>query len=113
MDLNPLFTGVTSFRPAGQGGELQLFERAGIQLVHGWLVDPSTPESQVLSRVEDYDTAVNLIAEADHLSSGQLVASDNGPSPSKPGSNERVLTPEDHQKIEDGELNGDRPLRLS
>ncbi|KAF7789771.1 hypothetical protein EIP86_000717 [Pleurotus ostreatoroseus] len=101
MDLNPLFTGVTSFRPAGQGGELQLFERAGIQLVHGWLVDPSTPESQVLSRVEDYDTAVNLIAEADHLSSGQLVASDNGPSLSKPGSNERVLTPEDHQKIED------------
>ena len=104
MDLNPLFTGIDSFRPAGEGGELKLFEHAGIQLVHGWLVDPSTPEYNILSRAGDYDTAANLIAEADHLAKGQLVVSDDAPSSSNPASSQanNVLTPEDHQKVEDG-----------
>ena len=103
MDLNPLFTDISSFRPAGDGGELKLFEHAGIQLVHGWLPDPSTPEYQVLTRVGDYDNAVNLIVEADHLAKGQLVVSEDGPSSSNPDpSQSNNLTPEDHQKIEDG-----------
>lgn len=103
MDLNPLFTGITSFRPAGEGGELKLFEHAGIELVHGWLVDPSTPEHSVLSRAGDYDSAVNLLVEADHLSKGQLVTCEDDPSPSQgPNQADTVLTPEDHQKIEDG-----------
>ena len=104
MDLNPLFTGVKSFRPAGEGGELKLFEYAGIELVHGWLVDPSTPEHAVLARVQDYDTAVTHIAEADHIAKGQLVTSEDGPSSSQPShtSAAAVLTPEDHQKVEDG-----------
>ncbi|KIP11011.1 hypothetical protein PHLGIDRAFT_125140 [Phlebiopsis gigantea 11061_1 CR5-6] len=103
MDLNPLFTGVTSFRPAGSGGELKLFEHANIELVHGWLVDPSTPEHSVLSRLEDYDTCVNLIAEADHLSHGQLLQSEEQPSSSAAAGTNRsrsnTLSDEDQEKM--------------
>ncbi|KAH9948595.1 hypothetical protein B0H21DRAFT_733212 [Amylocystis lapponica] len=82
MDLNPLFTGIKSFRPAGAGGELKLFEQAGIELMHGWLVDPDSPEHRVLSQTEDYDTTVNLLVEADHLTRGRLVTSDEYAGPS-------------------------------
>ena len=86
MDLNPLFTGATSFRPAGAaGGELQLFAQAGIQLAHGWLVDPAAPEYAVVARMGDYDTAVNLLVEADCLTKGNFVASQtNDPLPAVP-----------------------------
>jgi ubiquitin carboxyl-terminal hydrolase MINDY-1/2 len=105
MDLNPLFTGVSSFRPAGSGGELQLFQFAGIELVHGWLVDPSTPEYPILSRMQDYDTCVNLIAEVDHLSHGQFLQSEDEPSSSSSGPThhrQSSLKPDEQQKIEDG-----------
>ncbi|EJF59158.1 hypothetical protein DICSQDRAFT_89628 [Dichomitus squalens LYAD-421 SS1] len=107
MDLNPLFTGSTSFRPAGAGGELKLFEQAGIKLVHGWLVDPSSPEYRAISRVEDYDSAVNLLVEADYLTKGQFVIAEDehGPSssvgPSGSRSNTYDLTSEQQQKIEE------------
>ncbi|KAI0346250.1 hypothetical protein BDW22DRAFT_1405162 [Trametopsis cervina] len=100
MDLNPLFTGVTAFRPAASGGELKLFEHAGIKLVHGWLVDPSSPEHTVVSKVEDYDTAVNLLAEADHLSKGQFVP-DEGPSTSSSEQAALSLSPQDEEKVRD------------
>ncbi|KAF8515398.1 hypothetical protein BU17DRAFT_76899 [Hysterangium stoloniferum] len=73
MDLNPVFTSVTSFKPAGDTGELELFELTGINLVHGWLADPNSPEFDVLSRYENYDAAVNALVFADHLTQGQLV----------------------------------------
>lgn len=76
LDLNPVFTGATSFRPAGEGGELKLFEQAGIELVHGWLVDPDSEEYRVLQHVRDYDTAVTLIADADHITRGRLLSGD-------------------------------------
>ncbi|KAG2101578.1 uncharacterized protein F5147DRAFT_616394 [Suillus discolor] len=76
LDLNPVFTGATSFRPAGEGGELKLFEQAGIELVHGWLVDPDSEEYRVLQHVRDYDTAVTLIADADHVTRGRLLSGD-------------------------------------
>ena len=82
MDLNPLFTGCTSFRPAATGGELKLFEQAGVKLVHGWLVDPSSPEYRVLSRTEDYDSSVNLLVEADHLTKGQFMVAEDAPTAS-------------------------------
>ena len=105
MDLNPLFTGVSSFRPAGHGGELKLFEQAGIKLVHGWLVDPSSTEYKVLSRTQDYDSSVNLLVEVDHLTKGQFVVSKNEPSSSKGPSRRQStynLTPAEEQKVEDG-----------
>jgi hypothetical protein len=76
LDLNPVFTGATSFRPAGEGGELKLFEQAGIELVHGWLVDPDGEEYRVLQHVRDYDTTVTLIADADHITRGRLLSGD-------------------------------------
>ncbi|KAG1820861.1 uncharacterized protein BJ212DRAFT_1265931 [Suillus subaureus] len=76
LDLNPVFTGATSFRPAGEGGELKLFEQAGIELVHGWLVDPDSEEFRVLQHVRDYDTTVTLIADADHITRGRLLSGD-------------------------------------
>ncbi|KAG2744741.1 hypothetical protein P692DRAFT_20744039 [Suillus brevipes Sb2] len=76
LDLNPVFTGATSFRPAGEGGELKLFQQAGIELVHGWLVDPDSEEYRVLQHVRDYDTAVTLIADADHITRGRLLSGD-------------------------------------
>ena len=76
MDLNPVFTSPTAFRPAGAGGgELKLFQQVGIKLVHGWLVDPDSQESQALERAPDYDTAASLIAEVDHLTNGRFVLS--------------------------------------
>lgn len=72
MDLSPLFTSPTSFLPS-PGGELALFQAAGIPLYHGWLVDPDTPEAEVMGRAGDYDTAVNMIVEADHASEGRLL----------------------------------------
>jgi len=95
MDLNPVFTGPTNFRPATTGGELDLFASTGIPLVHGWLVDPDSPEYTAVARAGDYDAAVNLIVEADVLTKGQLVQYDPveteleplaGPSSSGPSS---------------------------
>ena len=40
--------------------------------MHGWLVDPTSPEYAVLSRTEDYDTSVNLLVEVDHLTKGRF-----------------------------------------
>ncbi|KAI0064938.1 hypothetical protein BV25DRAFT_1822712 [Artomyces pyxidatus] len=104
MDLNPLFTGPTSFRPATTGGELELFTHAGITLVHGWLVDPGTPEFDAVSRVQDYDTAVNLIVEADVITRGKLVdnqESNGVGSSSSAGPASPILNDEDRKKVED------------
>ena len=108
MDLNPLFTSPTAFRPAGDGGALKLFEQARIQLVHGWLVDPDSPEHLVVARSQDYDSAVNLIVEADTLAKGQLVVEDSvaGPSSSVAGPSNAHFSDqwsaEDRRKVEDG-----------
>lgn len=108
MDLNPLFSGASSFRPAGTGGELKLFEQAGIKLVHGWLADPDSPEYAVLVKAEDYDSAVNLIVEADHVAKGQLVVSEDELSSSQAGSSGSAsgtgpaLSEEDQKKVEAG-----------
>jgi len=76
MDLNPVFTSTTAFRPSGSiwgGGELKLFEHVGIPLVHGWVVDPESSDADVLEHINDYDTAVDLIVEVDHLTNGKFV----------------------------------------
>jgi ubiquitin carboxyl-terminal hydrolase MINDY-1/2 len=103
MDLNPLFTDAKSFRPAGDGGELKLFEQAGIQLVHGWLVDPGSPEFKTVTKFEDYDSAVNLIADADHTTKGQLVEVAGSYESGSFGAADNY-TDEERQKIEHGKL---------
>ncbi|KAF9064032.1 hypothetical protein BDP27DRAFT_1334147 [Rhodocollybia butyracea] len=103
MDLNPLFTGAKSFRPQGLGGELKLFEQVGIDLVHGWLVDPASPEADAVSRTSDYDSAVMLIAEADHITKGRFVLdiSEEVEMPQASSSRSPVFSNEDRAKIED------------
>ena len=103
MDLNPLFTTSTAFRPAGAGGELKLFEQVGISLVHGWLVDPESPEGKVLEKVQDYDSAVSLIAEVDHLTHGRFVMDEDAPDPVAPTSPTTTWTESENTKIEDGQ----------
>jgi hypothetical protein len=82
LDLNPIFTSPTSFRAATEtaGGELALFSQVGIELVHGWLVDPDSEEAHAMKEegTEDYDSAVGLIAEADHVAGGLLVLGESG-----------------------------------
>ena len=106
MDLNPLFTSSTSFRPstALNGGELKLFEQVGIPLIHGWLVDPEGIEALTIQRVKDYDSAVQLIAEVDHLTNGKFVVDESAPNSSADGaaSPTREWTQKEKQKVEDG-----------
>ncbi|KNZ80165.1 Protein FAM63A [Termitomyces sp. J132] len=102
LDLNPLFTSSTSFQPANKtaGGELLLFSQVGIDLVHGWLVDPDSPEARAMreENAEDYDSAVSLIAEADHITGGLLVPID-GDIVSAPKRRDKDWSDAEHRKI--------------
>ena len=94
-----------------------LFASAGITLVHGWLVDPASPEYAAVSRVGDYDSAVNLIVEADVLTRGLLVSDGDtaaaaGPSSSSSSSSPNInLTDEERRRVEDGEQHSNKNLR--
>ncbi|KAI0261703.1 hypothetical protein BGY98DRAFT_1052724, partial [Russula aff. rugulosa BPL654] len=76
--------------------ELALFASAGISLVHGWLIDPESPEYPAVSRVKDYDSAMNLIVEADVLTRGLRWGSSRA-GPSDSGVN---LSEEERRKVE-------------
>ena len=116
MDLNPVFTDALGFRPQtrkdlGGGEGLELFSHANIPLVHGWLVDPSSPEYEAVQRAVDYDSSVNVVAEVDHLTQGRLVVdeyeaggSSNSAcsSSSHTGKQNDVWTAEERMKVEDG-----------
>jgi hypothetical protein len=106
MDLNPVFTSAASFRPAGDGGALKLFRQTGIQLVHGWLVDPASPEYAAVAAQRDYDSCVNLIAEADSLAQGRLVTSAGAPDAGPSSATVRSWTAEEQRKVENGAQNG-------
>lgn len=100
MDLNPIFTAATSFLPSIDG--LQLFEQANISLLHGWLVDPSDEiTATVMAKVGDYDSAQNLIVDADVDSMGRLVISD-GQVPVNGTALYEQLTDKQRAKISDG-----------
>jgi hypothetical protein len=60
--------------PHRDGWKPTLFASAGIDLVHGWVIDPESSEYAAVSRVQDYDSAMNLIIEANVLTRGLLVA---------------------------------------
>ncbi|KII84366.1 hypothetical protein PLICRDRAFT_362528 [Plicaturopsis crispa FD-325 SS-3] len=105
MDLNPLFTSPTSFRPSTsdstQPDPLALFAQTGIPLVHGWLVDPASTEAHAIQKmgVADYDGAVDKIVEADVLADGRLLGDGIAGNTGGQGG-DRELTPEESEKIE-------------
>jgi ubiquitin carboxyl-terminal hydrolase MINDY-1/2 len=75
---NPNFTS-TVFYPIG--GEVnRLFEILGILLVHGWLVDPASPEYAAIKRVGNYQSAQNLVVEAGSLKQDTNPTGAAGPS---------------------------------
>jgi ubiquitin carboxyl-terminal hydrolase MINDY-1/2 len=90
------------------GGEFTLFVSTGISLVHGWLVNPMSPKHATISRVEGYNSAVNLIVEADVLTHGLLMgadadqddADDVGPSEAGLSHSNVDLTDEERRKVE-------------
>lgn len=115
MDLNPVFVDAHGFRPQmrkdlGGGEGLELFSHANIPLVHGWLVDPSSPEYESVQRAGDYDNSVNVVAEADHLAQGRLVVDEDEPGGSGSGTGNSShtgkqsdnWTTEERTKVEDG-----------
>jgi MINDY deubiquitinase len=76
MSFNPIFTSIAFEQKAG---EVSLFASLGIPLVHGWLVDPASPEEYAaVSRVRSYQSAQDLIGglinHVEHLSSSGLGA---------------------------------------
>jgi hypothetical protein len=82
-----------------------LFEQVGIKLVHGWVVDPDSEEAYAVGKTADYDSAVNLIAEADHTTNGHLVLSEDcfGAGGSVPnGHAPKTLTEEERDKVTRG-----------
>ncbi|BGO98022.1 Ubiquitin carboxyl-terminal hydrolase MIY1 [Rhodotorula toruloides] len=79
LNLNPRFDRIDGFSTstsssASGKGELALFALAGIPLLHGWLADPSDPETyDVLVGSEgckDYDTAMEWVVEGSEVAGG-------------------------------------------
>lgn len=73
LTLNPRFGSIDGFRETESAtGELALFRLSGIELVHGWVVDPQDEETWrvVVEGCGDYDTAVERVVEGEILSGG-------------------------------------------
>ena len=77
MDLNPVFTNLSTFStsPSSTTHAPTLFDLSRVRLVHGWLADPQSPAYPALDKVRDYDAAVNLIVSCDSLMGGRMVES--------------------------------------
>ena len=106
MDLNPVFTSLSSFShsPNSPTHAPTLFNLSGVRLVHGWLADPQSRAYSVLERVKDYDAATTLIVGCDAVMGGQLVESVGGGGNEDGGEGEggKERSAEERQMIEDG-----------
>ncbi|GEM12630.1 DUF544 family protein [Rhodotorula toruloides] len=81
LNLNPRFDRIDGFSTSSSSssstsgkGELALFALAGIPLLHGWLADPSDPETCAAlvgsGGCRDYDTAMEWIVEGSEVAGG-------------------------------------------
>ena len=79
MDLNAVFTSTTPYRSdtTQTSGEHALFVGGEITPVHGWLIGPEGPEYAAIKRMDDYESAINLIVEADVLTSSLFFGTGN------------------------------------
>lgn len=62
----------------------------------------------MLAKTEDYDTSVNAIVDADHLTSGRLVVPEHEktsvvPEESAASGSHQELSPEQHEKVSHGQ----------
>jgi hypothetical protein len=86
--------------------------------VHGWLVDPDSQEYAALAKTEDYDTSVNTIVDADHLTSGRLVVSEHERASvvldeTEVSGSHQELSPEQNERIAHGQSLQSRPFNSS
>ncbi|KAI9596150.1 hypothetical protein BDF19DRAFT_384495 [Syncephalis fuscata] len=72
LDVDVKFSSPRGF---ANSNELLLFQTFGVELVHGWCVDPAEEETwQVMChRCESYNAIVELIAQGDHAGKGLVV----------------------------------------
>ena len=71
LEVNIGFDSISSFLPYEDHGELALFEKAGLKLVHGWCLDREDKETWNAMHARDcmnYDRASATLATADSLS---------------------------------------------
>jgi hypothetical protein len=104
MDLNPIFTSLSSFAtsPSSSTHATTLFELSRVRLVHGWLVDPQAPSYAALEKVRNYDAATNLIVNCDAIMGGRMVESVGGVEAASSSEPSGTKSEEDRQMIEEG-----------
>ena len=51
------FRATLPFKGTGDAGELAIFERCGVPLVHGWVADKDSLDYDAVTRAETYDGA--------------------------------------------------------
>ena len=68
----------------------------------GWST-PESSEGKTLEDIQDYDSAVSLIAEVDHLTHGRFVIDEDVPDTLAPTSPTTNWTESEKVKIEDGQ----------
>jgi hypothetical protein len=57
LNIDVCFKDIWSFKGTGDAGELAIFERCGVPLVHGWVADQDGPEFAAVTHAETYDGA--------------------------------------------------------
>lgn len=100
LDVDIEFDGINNFKGISErdSGELSVFEYAGVELVHGWLADPSSPEEyEALMRAGSYEGAqITLVNGMEAETKTKQVDKRLGEEITVP------LSPEDEAMIQDG-----------
>lgn len=108
LSLNPKF-GTSGFKPSSTtgAGELSLFSLANVELVHGWLVEPTSEEGGgeeyevLVGTCGDYDTALERVVEGDVIT-GTEVGEDDEAGILAQVARRSLWTPSQERVVRDG-----------
>ncbi|CAG8541339.1 16142_t:CDS:2 [Racocetra fulgida] len=77
LDVNVRFNSIHGFEPTA---ELSVFDIFGVELVHGWVVDPQDEETWnvVVGKCGSYNKAVECVVGGDSVSKGVVLESSDG-----------------------------------
>ncbi|CAG8814356.1 19488_t:CDS:2 [Gigaspora margarita] len=77
LDVNVRFNSIHGFEPTA---ELSVFDIFGVDLVHGWVVDPQDEETWevVVGKCGSYNKAVECVVGGDSVSKGVVLESSDG-----------------------------------